>query len=104
MDHLHGKRFGFYGVDGNCFKLGRDVYEAIEDEDDGYRSYLNSIEKVDFDGIFFKQPLGTIEVKMTDDWYYLEDVKDGHIWLRVGTDDTDDYYPYFVFDYQPKKM
>ena len=107
MDELLGKRFGFYGVDNNCFKLGRKVYEAIEDEDDGYRSYLHSIEVVKVDGIFFKKPLAYVEVKSTGDGdyfegYWLEDTKDGHVWLRVGTDNADDYYPYFVFEYQPK--
>jgi hypothetical protein len=32
------------------------------------------------------------------------DVKDGHVWLRFGTDNTDDYYPYFVFEYKPRRV
>ena len=107
MDDLQGKKFGFYGVDNNCFKLGRKVYEAIENEDDGYRSFLESVEVVADEGIFFDRPLGYVEVKCSGprnyfDGYLLVDVKDGHVWLRVGTDKCDDYYPYFVFDYQPK--
>ena len=107
MDDLLGKKFGFYGVDNNCFKLDRKVYEAIEDESDGYRSYLDSIEVVDKDGIFFDKPLAFVEVKYSEwgyfEGYWLEDVEDGHVWLRVGTDNADDYYPMFVFDYQPKR-
>ena len=106
MEELLGKKFGFYGVDNNCFKLGRKIYEAIENEDDGYRSYLDSVNIVNIDGIFFNKPLGYVEVKAIDtgyfDGYIVEDVKDGHVWLRVGTDNADDYYPMFVFEYQPK--
>jgi hypothetical protein len=43
MDLPLGKELGFYGVDSNRFKLGSKVYEAIEDEGDGYRSSLNDI-------------------------------------------------------------
>ncbi len=106
MEDLLGKKFGFYGVDNNCFKLGRKIYEAIENEDDGYRSYLDSIIVVNIDGIFFNKPLATVEVKAIEfndfDGYVFEDTKDGHVWLRVGTDYCDDYYPIFIFDYQPK--
>ena len=107
MNDLLGKKFGFYGVDNNCFKLGRKVYEAIEDESDGYRSYLGSIEVVNLDGIFFNKPLGYVEVRDSGqggdfEGYEVVDVQDGHVWLRVGTDYADDYYPVFVFDYQPK--
>lgn len=58
LSSLVNFRMPFYGVDASRFKLGRHVFEALED--------------------------------------------DGHVWLRIGTDNTDDYYPSFVFFYQPR--
>jgi len=108
FDELEGKEFKFYGVDNNSFKLDRKVWLAVEDEDDGYRSYLDSIEVLDSkDGIFFRKSLAKVRIYRDQGPYFegfmLIDVEDGHCWLRVGTDNADDYYPYFVFQYQPKK-
>lgn len=105
---LVGKTAKFYGVDNLCFKLDRKVYEAVEDEDDGYRSYFGSLEVVDVgDLIFFKRALATVEVQAWNDCHSegiaLVDVEDGHVWLRFGTDYIDDYYPVFFFTYQPRK-
>lgn len=33
--------------------------------------------------------------------WVLEDVDTGHVWLTVGTDHGDDYYPCFTFRYSP---
>lgn len=105
---LVGKEFAFYGVDNECFKLGDQVFEVLENEDDGYRSYLGSVEVVDREGlIFFRQPLATVTVEEFDDGsnegYRLVDTADGHVWLSFGTDYYDDYYPMFRFEYQPRK-
>lgn len=35
--------------------------------------------------------------------WQLRDVDTGHVWLTVGTDYGEDYYPCFTFDYQPDK-
>lgn len=103
----------FYGVDGYAFKLGDQVFEAVEDPSDGYRSYLGSIELAKTDGlIFFDQPLDMVTVRAvrTDDHgrhtgfdgYEMISVADGHVWLRIGTEDWDDYYPLFIFEYHPR--
>lgn len=112
-----GIGFDFYGVDDRRFKLGGHVFEAIEDPNDGYRSYLQSIEvdPVSPNGtksIFFAEPVATVRVRWAKGrhlheigqftGFYLEDVVDGHIWLVVGTDYSDDYYPCFTFGYKPK--
>jgi len=107
MDDLLGKKFGFYGVDNDCFKLGRNVYEAIADDSDGYRSYYDSVQVInDDDGIFFKRPLGYVIIEDYDDGqfegYAFRDVDNEHIWLLVGTDWCDTYYPCFTFTYRPK--
>ena len=108
LDKLVDKTFPFYGVDGNTFKLGKNVYEAIEDPSDGYRSYLDSVVKKDPSGLnFFKRPIATVRVKRVEtdrglDGYIFIDVADGHEWLHIGTDHNDDYYPSFTFWYRPK--
>lgn len=33
--------------------------------------------------------------------WVLRDVDTGHIWLQIGTDHGEDYYPCFTFDYKP---
>jgi hypothetical protein len=105
---LVGKVLGFYGVDGNAFKTGRYVFEAVEDENDGYRSMMRGVAEVkDPSGlIFFKRRVATVRVEEDSefDGFRLVDVADGHTWLRLGTDHADDYYPMFRFDYEPKKV
>ena len=105
----------FYGVDNNHFKIGCHVFEAIEDESDGYRSYLGCIAPVGLPDmlIFRDSPLAKVRVEKhkvndTGPWAIFEgwrliDIKDNHIWLTTGTNYADDYYPFFVFDYQPKE-
>lgn len=104
----------FYGVDDNSFCVGvngaRMVLEAVMDPSDGYRSYFGCWRTTDVDKVFFSQPLARVKVVPTDarrgardfSGWYLVDVDDGHQWLAVGTDYSDDYYPYFVFRYTPK--
>lgn len=103
----------FFGVDNHLFKLGDAVYEAVEDPDDGYRSYLGSIEVRGEDGIFFGRPIDTVVVHeferggglysdSPDVGYELKSTTDGHVWLRFGTANTQDYYPWFLWEYQPR--
>ncbi|HEY8889800.1 MAG TPA: hypothetical protein VIM70_06060 [Clostridium sp.] len=96
--------FHFYGVCNNQFKLDSNVYEAMEDPDDGYRSYMESVEVVDSDGIFFDTPISTVKIEGADsiEGYRLIDIEDGHVWLEFGTEDWGGWYPYFVFNYEPK--
>jgi hypothetical protein len=107
FEKLSGSEHDFFGVDANSFKLDDMVWCAIEDACDGYRSYLGSIEETKPEGlIFISSPLARVRIERyeqsTDEGFRLIDVSDGHCWLRVGTDNTDDYYPYFVFEYAPK--
>jgi hypothetical protein len=104
--------YQFYGVDGNCFRLSfggeKITLEAKEDPDDGYRSYLDCIVAYNNDNlIFYNIPFSLVEVvfvkEMGFEGFELRDFKDGHIWLKVGTNYMDDYYPYFVFEYTLKE-
>jgi hypothetical protein len=108
---VNGEMLTFFGVCGNQFKLNKKVFEAVENPDDGYRSHLGFIAVVDTDSIFFKYPLGVVKVVKVENFnqegfynfegYIIRDVFTRHIWLIVGTDNSDDYYPCFTFRYTP---
>lgn len=115
MNFEIGLEADFYGVDCNSFKLDNCVFEAVEDENDGYRSMMSELRVVGEEEvnklIFFKTPVARVRVEdesegtyssHTFDGYKLVDVKDGHIWLTFGTDNSDNYYPSFSFYYQTK--
>lgn len=106
---LVGKEFGFYGVDGEFFKIGRYTFQVIENPDDGYRSYMEEARAVEPDHRlnFFARPVAKVRVVDSDpyedfDGHRLVD-GDGHVWLEFGTDSSDNYYPYCVFRYHPKE-
>lgn len=108
FNELVGTEQNFYGVCDTHFKLGNVVWNAIEDENDGYRSYLDSIEETKPAGLVFTQtPLARVKIEKYDistaDGFRLIDIADGHKWLEVGTENTDDYYPWFSFVYAPKE-
>jgi len=93
------------------FILDGVAYQAVEDPDDGYRSYCKDIEIVDAATI--KNKFEPIEVicKMTEDGQYqkndvleIYDGITGGIILEIGTENTNDYYPYFVFRFTPENM
>lgn len=103
----------FFGIDGNCFKLGNVVYEAVEDPEDDYRSFLACVRRKDAAGlIFFAHPLAIVRIVRhvlqdpsqgsSSSTFRLTD-KQGHVWLEFGTRDFDDYYPVFIFSYSPKE-
>lgn len=99
-----GKTFKFYGIHDTAFKLGRYIFEAVEDPDDGYRSYMQCINVVkDEQLVFLGKSFARVCVEEYEqecfDGYRLVDVDTGHVWLRFGTDHSDNYYPFFVFSY-----
>ena len=111
LDEIVSAELDFYGVCGNRFKLGHamgtQVFEALEDANDGYRSCLESVGSIAIDpkDIFFPNPVARVKVCAIDaecfDGYYLECVKTGHVWLKLGTNRDDSCYPTFVFNYEP---
>lgn len=107
MSDLVGLRAKFYGVDNNMFKLGKVVFEAIEDENDGYRSSLQCVRIVPKENMVgAKGLLAEVTITEIDDdrfggWALIDDL--GYCWLKFGTDNRDDYYPSFIFDYSPKE-
>lgn len=100
--------YKFYGVDSTCFKLDKTVYEVVEDPADGYRSMLGTIAEVPKEGkIFFRTAIDQVKLVRDHSEYFdgwkIVSVRDGHVWLTFGTDENDDYYPCFVFEYTPRK-
>lgn len=125
------KEFDFYGVDNCCFCIGnngaRVVLEATEDSADDYRSYFDCFLVSELNKNFFSHPIAKVKIVMggestrtyTGDiadaehakrkrlenfsGWTLVDVLTGHVWLTIGTDHGEDYYPCFVFRYTPDK-
>jgi hypothetical protein len=108
-----GKFYPFHCLGNNKFELNYSIYEAVEDPDDGYRSCLGAINRA-FKDDGYHDTVARVTVTLVREhhktdydseyaWevYKLTD-KDGHVWLTFGTDNIDDYYPGFIFDYQPK--
>lgn len=106
-----GRPLAFYGVDGTRFRLGEPgkrpvTFEAVEDPEDGYRSMMDEVKLVTGEppGIYFATAIAAVvpvESPGDVDGYDLVDIFNGHVWLRFGTNDRDEYYPTFVFDYVP---
>ncbi|MDO8688648.1 MAG: hypothetical protein Q7R39_01305 [Dehalococcoidia bacterium] len=114
MEKLEGRTFSFFGVCNEQFKLDDTVYEAVEDEDDGYRSMLKAvIVAPEAKGIFFQKSVAKVICTELEEnrkdgifsgWVFTELLESGpHVWLTVGTGNSDDYYPYFVFNYKPRR-
>lgn len=118
FNDLMGKPCDFHGVDNNRFRLDFEgklyTFEAVENEDDGHRSMMDEVRSVSDDepGIFFDTPVARVipteveDLKDDDmlnnfDGYELRDETTGHVWLRLGTNETGDDYPCFKFDYSP---
>lgn len=106
---LIGKEVDYYGVVKPCtFGLSHRAFTAVEDESDGYRSYLKEVSEIYVTtGTWPLKPIArvrVVEVKdsvtslkqdygSVDDGYQLVDVKTGFIWLVFGTDNEDFVLP-----------
>lgn len=107
LEQLVGREFDFYGVNNESFALDSEVYTALEDPDDGYRSYLGSVveEHCLMTLVFPRHRLARVLLEVSPEegvsCYRLTDVDTGHVWLEFGTNVWDSYYPMFVFRYTP---
>lgn len=93
----------YYGTCQHVIKIGDNLFEAVEDEDDGYRSFCEEIKRIEpRDGLIFPaHPIAIVEVvnknHEDDKTLLLRDAFIKFDWLEVGTSNTNDYYPYFTF-------
>ena len=92
------------------FVLDGKTYKAIEDPSDGYRSYLQDLVITD-EVISNTFPPQEVIGKMKEDSDYsvndtiqFIDAVTGKIVLEVGTNNTDDYYPYCVMNWRPENL
>jgi len=89
------------------FVLDGKIYSAFEDGNDGYRSILGVILVTEgalenmFEAVGV---LGVMKEGVDYDILDLYDVANGKIVLSVGTDYTDDYYPWFVAEFEPRNL
>lgn len=96
---------GNNGANAIRFKLDDTIYIAIEDENDGYRSCLGSVD------ISFEKMLNTFKgikvigrLNNNEDMLIFVSKKSGKPILTIGTDYSDDYYPCFVSDWNPSNI
>ncbi len=93
------------------FRLDGVVYVAVEDPDDGYRSMMEEL-LIDNDATMKNVFIGCNVVcnhiekngDEDDDILELVDAKTQKTVLRVGTGNYNDYYPYFVAEFDPLAM
>lgn len=87
------------------FVLDGKAYTATEDPDDGYRSYLGTLQEGgEVKNSFPAQRVLCYMRGGSDETLVFRDVVTGKEVLEVGTDNTDDYYPSFVAHFQPQNM
>ena len=108
LEDLAGNHI-FSGIDHvGCevlFQIDGSNYLVIEDGDDGYRSYMNEIEKTDrvIKNTFLGQSVKCEHQGEETDILKIYSL-DNKLILEVGTDYFDDYYPCAVFNYYPENM
>ena len=93
------------------FTLDGVTYTAVEDPDDGYRS---SMDRIFAEDVVLQNTFAAVRVETRkkaadeygdkNDTLELVDVQTGKVVLEVGTDNVEDYYPYFVGTFSPQNM
>ena len=107
------ERKAWFGIE-QCnyikFTLDGVTYIAIEDPDDGYRSYMEELE-ISEKPCKVKLPNIEVVCKMMEDSEYENndvlqfiDILSGKEILSVGTENYDDYYPCCHLEYHPENM
>lgn len=94
------------------FILDGETYAATEDPNDGYRSSLGYISRVNHDVINRFPPVRVAAVLRSEapDDNYAHDIVDFvdlctlKVVMSIGTDNTDDYYPWFVAAFHPENL
>lgn len=104
---------GYFGEE-QCniclFLLDGITYIAIENPDDGYRSYCEDLKisektpRYTFPGIEVLCSMMENEDCQNNNVLVIRDVANGKTILEVGTKNYDDWYPYCHFSYTPENM
>lgn len=111
LDAVDFERDDISDKDASCirFRLDGVVYIAVEDPDDGYRSYLDEIMIGDKITNQFEKVLVRGKYRERNDGgncsiIQFFDQLTNLVVLEIGTENTDDYYPYFVANFSPENM
>ena len=106
--------YGDQFEDANCirFRLDGKVYTGIEDPSDGYRSSMQKLfvsTDHEMKNVFPPvKVLASIRTKYehggSSNVLELRDAKNGRVILAVGTENDDDYYPWFLASWMPGEM
>lgn len=108
FEQLENLRANLYYNNHSCqFQLGQVIFQVNEDESDGYRSYLRDVEIISVEApARIRDFLAEVIIKKSQvsnrDGWEIVDANDSHVWLEFGTDNSDDYYPSFIFYTYPK--
>ena len=89
------------------FRIDGVVWAAIEDPEDGYRSSMRELVRVG--DAEMKNTFPAVQVMgvyrgIGADILTFVNTSAGLQVLEIGTENTDDYYPSFVADFQPQNM
>ena len=119
LEDLAGREYMLSGVDfmnedvASCIRFILDgcVCIATEDPEDGYRSSMKNIAIYDYPSMVteIKNRFEPVRVVAKHDGesadiLFLTDKITGKLVLEVGTQNIDDYYPYFVSEFRPENM
>lgn len=112
FEEIAGDEDNYYENSSVCrFCLDGVVYVAAEDPSDGYRSCMKDITvsenaeiKNSFEGVEVLAIYVSKEGYDDADILSLLDTATAKEVLRVGTRNTDDYYPCYVANFQPENM
>lgn len=106
--------FGYESCNYVKFTLDGITYMAVEDPDDGYRSYCSDLKILD-EKSRYELPDILVDCVMcihedSDPWNHendilvFKDAKNGKEILKIGTAHVNDYYPYCVLEYNPENI
>ena len=92
------------------FEIDGQVYEAVENPSDGYRSYMDKL-VISNKQVRNKIPEAQVVCVYKDKDGYDDcdlldfiDCRNGKVFLTIGTKHVHDYYPVCVFEYNPENL
>lgn len=99
----------YYGTEYEYLEFNLDgvTYRAVEDPDDGYRSYCSKLQIVPYlpkvNG-FIQDVICSMSTNAGDDVLVMTNAETGETLLEVGTEAYNDYYPCCHFYWRPEGL
>lgn len=118
IDEFHtdgDEEIGWNALDGFAVIIDGNTYLAVEDADDGYRSYayirpLEEYERVEVINQFEPQLVYAESFREVDESEYIDREvivlknKFNQTVLKISTDHSDEYYPFGIVEYHPENL